>query len=150
MSVNHLTTTRFRTSTAKIWPVMSTEVFQLRVSAQLLPDRLSFTNGITLTELKELRIPMTRLPPGKRFSHLYKISFLLKCWHSHKGPIITYLAKVADAATAKDVNSLGWFKIAQDGLSGGVWAVDKLYSAKNGKWSVCYSSATGLVGLRAC
>lgn len=55
---------------------------------------------------------------------------------SHKGPIMTYLAKVSDSATVTDVTSLDWFKISEDGLTGGVWAVDKFYKAKTGQWSV--------------
>lgn len=47
---------------------------------------------------------------------------------SHKGPIMTYMAKVDDAATITDVTSLDWFKIAETGYSNGVWAVDTLYS----------------------
>ncbi|RPB02556.1 hypothetical protein L873DRAFT_414790 [Choiromyces venosus 120613-1] len=49
---------------------------------------------------------------------------------------ITYLAKVPDAATATGFTSLHRFKIVEDGLSGGVWAVDKFYADKTGKWSV--------------
>ncbi|TVY45984.1 putative endo-beta-1,4-glucanase D [Lachnellula subtilissima] len=47
---------------------------------------------------------------------------------SHKGPIIVYLAKVDDAATARDYNSYSWFKIAEQGLdnSSGKWAVDTM------------------------
>ncbi|TVY55268.1 putative endo-beta-1,4-glucanase D [Lachnellula cervina] len=47
---------------------------------------------------------------------------------SHKGPIIVYLAKVDDAATATDYNSYSWFKIAEQGLdnSSGKWAVDTM------------------------
>nr|ADX07320.1 putative endoglucanase II [Flammulina velutipes] len=48
---------------------------------------------------------------------------------SHKGPVIAYLAKVNDA-TSLSVTGLKWFKIYQDGLSGGVWAVDKLIQNK--------------------
>ncbi|KAL7269476.1 hypothetical protein RUND412_007862 [Rhizina undulata] len=55
---------------------------------------------------------------------------------SHKGPIITYMAEVTDASTVTDVNSLSWFKIAETGLSNGVWAVDTLYNDGTGKWSV--------------
>ncbi|EEB92275.1 hypothetical protein MPER_09241 [Moniliophthora perniciosa FA553] len=54
---------------------------------------------------------------------------------SHKGPIITYLAKVNDA-TSLDVTGLQWFKIYEDGYdaSSGTWAVDKLI-ANQGKVS---------------
>ncbi|RPA88260.1 glycoside hydrolase [Ascobolus immersus RN42] len=53
---------------------------------------------------------------------------------SHKGPVITYLAKVPDATTATNPASLKWFKIYQDGLSGETWGVDKLV-ANNGKYT---------------
>ena len=60
---------------------------------------------------------------------------------SHKGPIITYLAKVPDATTATTPWTLDWFKIQQDGATfnadgTATWAIDKLnanagvYSAK--------------------
>ncbi|OTA62363.1 lytic polysaccharide monooxygenase [Hypoxylon sp. EC38] len=49
---------------------------------------------------------------------------------SHKGPIIVYLAKVDNAATAQ-TTGLKWFKVAEDGLSNGQWAVDKMI-ANNG------------------
>jgi len=54
---------------------------------------------------------------------------------SHKGPVSAYLAKVADATTATNPSSLGWFKIYHDGLNGGTWGVDKLI-ANGGKYSV--------------
>ncbi|KAG7100239.1 hypothetical protein E1B28_002013 [Marasmius oreades] len=52
---------------------------------------------------------------------------------SHKGPIITYLAKVP-SATQSTVTGLKWFKIYEDGFdaSTNTWAVDKLI-ANNGK-----------------
>ncbi|KIM27049.1 carbohydrate-binding module family 1 protein [Serendipita vermifera MAFF 305830] len=46
---------------------------------------------------------------------------------SHHGPIQVYLAKVSNAAST-GTSGLSWFKIFSDGLSGGVWAVDKMYS----------------------
>ncbi|TAQ90984.1 hypothetical protein B7494_g740 [Chlorociboria aeruginascens] len=42
-----------------------------------------------------------------------------------KGPIIVYLAKVDDALTTS-TTGLNWFKIYEDGLTSGVWALDKL------------------------
>ena len=44
---------------------------------------------------------------------------------SHKGPIMAYMAKVDDAASA-DGSGLSWFKVAEEGLdtSTGKWAVD--------------------------
>lgn len=58
---------------------------------------------------------------------------------SHKGPIIVYLAKVADASNAKDYNNYQWFKIAEQGLdtSSGKWAVDSMIagtSSGKGWW----------------
>ncbi|PKS08584.1 hypothetical protein jhhlp_004970 [Lomentospora prolificans] len=44
---------------------------------------------------------------------------------SHKGPIMVYLAKVGNAATT-GTSGLKWFKIAEDGITGTTWAVDKL------------------------
>lgn len=41
------------------------------------------------------------------------------------GPIQYYLAKVDNAATA-GTTGLQWFKVAQDGLSNGKWAVDTM------------------------
>lgn len=43
------------------------------------------------------------------------------------GPIIVYLAKVSDAASA-GTSGLQWFKVAEAGLSNGVWAVDTMIS----------------------
>ncbi|KAI0765557.1 glycoside hydrolase family 61 protein [Irpex lacteus] len=50
---------------------------------------------------------------------------------SHKGPVITYLAKVPDA-TQSTVTGLQWFKIHEDGFnpSTGKWAVDTLIANK--------------------
>jgi cellulase len=47
------------------------------------------------------------------------------------GPIIYYLAKVDNAATA-GTTGLQWFKVGHEGLSGNQWAVDKMISA--GGW----------------
>lgn len=44
---------------------------------------------------------------------------------SHKGPIITYITEYTDS----DGSDAGWTKIAQDGLDGDEWAVDKLIAA---------------------
>jgi len=55
---------------------------------------------------------------------------------SHKGPIIFYLAKVDNAATVTNTATLNWFKFQEEGLNGGVWAVDKLVAAKTGTWDV--------------
>ncbi|KAI0693480.1 glycoside hydrolase family 61 protein [Cytidiella melzeri] len=50
---------------------------------------------------------------------------------SHKGPIITYLAKIPDA-TQTTVTGLQWFKIAESGFdaSTNTWAVDTLIANK--------------------
>ncbi|KAL0636603.1 hypothetical protein Q9L58_004448 [Maublancomyces gigas] len=57
---------------------------------------------------------------------------------SHKGPVLTYLAKVPNAAAANSPATLGWFKIQHDGLTlnGATenWAVDKL-NANSGKYT---------------
>ncbi|PTD05794.1 Endo-beta-1,4-glucanase D [Fusarium culmorum] len=45
---------------------------------------------------------------------------------SHKGPIITYIAPY----TETDGTGAIWTKIAEDGLEGGQWAVDKLIKDK--------------------
>ncbi|KAI0022974.1 glycoside hydrolase family 61 protein [Xylariomycetidae sp. FL0641] len=45
---------------------------------------------------------------------------------SHKGPIMVYLAKVDDAASAQTTSGLEWFKVAEEGLSKGKWAVDNM------------------------
>jgi len=51
---------------------------------------------------------------------------------SHKGPVMAYLAKVDNAATAS-LNGLKWFKIADDGFdtSNRQWGVDRMI-ANNG------------------
>ncbi|KDQ53033.1 glycoside hydrolase family 61 protein [Jaapia argillacea MUCL 33604] len=50
---------------------------------------------------------------------------------SHKGPVISYLAKVTNA-TQTNVTGLKWFKIYQDGLnpSDQSWGVDRLIANK--------------------
>jgi len=50
---------------------------------------------------------------------------------SHKGPIMVYLAKVDNAASA-GTTGLKWFKVAENGLNGGTWAVDTMIA--NGGW----------------
>ncbi|KAJ8081204.1 hypothetical protein PM082_018047 [Marasmius tenuissimus] len=54
---------------------------------------------------------------------------------SHKGPIITYLAKVANASTAS-TSGLEWFKVHEEGYDASTqtWAVDKLI-ADDGKYT---------------
>jgi len=51
---------------------------------------------------------------------------------SHHGPIQAYLAAVSNAGTASP-SGLKWFKIASDGLTNGVWGVDRM--VQNGGWS---------------
>ncbi|PNS16045.1 hypothetical protein CAC42_4446 [Sphaceloma murrayae] len=49
---------------------------------------------------------------------------------SHKGPILAYLGKVDDSATASP-NGVKWFKIYEDGLdSAGKWGVERFYENK--------------------
>ncbi|KAI0092864.1 glycoside hydrolase family 61 protein [Irpex rosettiformis] len=50
---------------------------------------------------------------------------------SHKGPVISYLAKIPNA-TQTDVTGLKWFKIYEDGFdpSTNTWAVDTLIANK--------------------
>ncbi|KAL0059815.1 hypothetical protein AAF712_013414 [Marasmius tenuissimus] len=50
---------------------------------------------------------------------------------THKGPILTYLARIPDA-TQSTVTGLQWLKIYEDGYdsSTGLWAVDKMISAQ--------------------
>lgn len=52
---------------------------------------------------------------------------------SHKGPVMAYMAKVPSATGPAP--SSGWFKIYEDGYSGGQWGVDKLI-ANGGKVTV--------------
>ena len=49
---------------------------------------------------------------------------------NEKGPISVYLAKAGNAATA-GTTGLKWFKVAEEGLNNGVWAVDNMI-ANNG------------------
>ena len=46
---------------------------------------------------------------------------------SHKGPVMVYMKKVSDAKSDPGYGG-GWFKIQQDGYSGGQWGVDRLVS----------------------
>ncbi|KAF2818774.1 hypothetical protein CC86DRAFT_432830 [Ophiobolus disseminans] len=48
---------------------------------------------------------------------------------SHKGPVMAYLKKVADAKTDSGVGG-GWFKIQQDAFDGTKWGVDRLIANK--------------------
>ncbi len=54
--------------------------------------------------------------------------------HSHKGPVMAYLAKVDNAASAS-LQGLKWFKIAEDGFytSNKQWGVDHMMS--NNGWT---------------
>ncbi|KAJ5020733.1 glycosyl hydrolase family 61-domain-containing protein, partial [Bipolaris maydis] len=51
---------------------------------------------------------------------------------SHKGPAIFYMAKVSNAASASP-SGLQWFKVAEDGLEGTTWGVDRMIS--NNGWT---------------
>jgi hypothetical protein len=48
---------------------------------------------------------------------------------SHKGPVMAYMKKVSSATTDSGVGN-GWFKIYEDGFSGGSWGVDRLIANK--------------------
>lgn len=48
---------------------------------------------------------------------------------SHKGPTMAYLKKVDNAVTDSGVGD-GWFKIQEDGLSGGVWGTEKIINGE--------------------
>ena len=54
---------------------------------------------------------------------------------SHKGPVIDYLANCGGSCATANKNNLQWFKIAERGLTNGVWAADELLQAGN-KWKV--------------
>ena len=58
---------------------------------------------------------------------------------SHKGPVIDYLARCSGSCTSVSKTSLQFFKIAQRGLDGGVWAADRLIQNGN-RWSVTIPS----------
>lgn len=45
----------------------------------------------------------------------------------YTGPISYWLAKVSNAATS-GTTGLSWFKVAEDGLWNGQWAVDRMIS----------------------
>lgn len=49
---------------------------------------------------------------------------------SHKGPVMTYMAPMEKGAAGQ-----GWVKLAEDGLKGGKWGVDRLIQNK-GKHSI--------------
>lgn len=48
---------------------------------------------------------------------------------THKGPTLAYLKKVNNAASDSGVGG-GWFKIQEDGLSGGVWGTEKVINGQ--------------------
>ncbi|KAK6498620.1 hypothetical protein TWF481_011201 [Arthrobotrys musiformis] len=63
---------------------------------------------------------------------------------SHKGPIMVYLSKVDNAATAA-IPSGGWFKIHEEGYdsSTGLWAVDRLIADRGYKFKIPTCVAPG-------
>ncbi|KAK6523908.1 hypothetical protein TWF281_001873 [Arthrobotrys megalospora] len=63
---------------------------------------------------------------------------------SHKGPIMVYLSKVSNAATAA-IPSGGWFKIHEEGYdsSTGKWAVDRLIADRGYKFKIPTCVAPG-------
>jgi hypothetical protein len=48
---------------------------------------------------------------------------------THKGPTMAYLKKVNNAASDSGVGG-GWFKIQEDGFSGGVWGTEKVINGQ--------------------
>jgi len=68
---------------------------------------------------------------------------------SHLGPIVVYMAKVANA-TQTSVTGLSWFKIAEWGLENGTWATQQLWNLQ-GKFPATIPSciAPGNYFLRA-
>ncbi|KAL7622466.1 hypothetical protein AAE478_007972 [Parahypoxylon ruwenzoriense] len=105
-------------------------------------------NGVDQGQLKGVRAPDSDYPIqnvndaafacNKDLKHLDKTVITVPAgakvgaWWGHVigGPIMVYLAKVNDAATAQ-TTGLKWFKVAEDGLNNGQWAVDKMI-ANNG------------------
>lgn len=66
---------------------------------------------------------------------------------SHHGPIITYLAKVDNPASAQP-SGLKWFKIQEDGFSNGVWGSDTMVKGSgwyNFKMPSCVPSGSYLM-----
>ncbi|KAJ6256613.1 hypothetical protein Dda_8478 [Drechslerella dactyloides] len=63
---------------------------------------------------------------------------------SHKGPIMVYLSKVSNAATAS-IPSSGWFKIHEEGYNSGTgkWAVDRLIADRGYKFRIPTCVAPG-------
>ncbi|KAF3927175.1 Endoglucanase-4 [Dactylellina cionopaga] len=63
---------------------------------------------------------------------------------SHKGPIMVYLSKVSNAATAA-IPSGGWFKIHEEGYNSGTgkWAVDRLIADRGYKFTIPSCVAPG-------
>ncbi|KAK6347064.1 hypothetical protein TWF696_007144 [Orbilia brochopaga] len=63
---------------------------------------------------------------------------------SHKGPIMVYLSKVSNAATAA-IPSTGWFKIHEEGYNSatGKWAVDRLIADRGYKFRIPTCIAPG-------
>lgn len=70
-----------------------------------------------------------------------KVTFTWNTWpESHKGPVITYLAKCDGDCSKADKTTLKWFKIDAKGLisgdsNSGTWASDQLISNGN-SWDV--------------
>ena len=58
---------------------------------------------------------------------------------SHKGPVIDYLASCSGSCASANKGSLQWFKIAEKGLTNGVWAADELIRNGN-QWKVTIPS----------
>ncbi|KAI0839894.1 glycoside hydrolase family 61 protein [Hypoxylon sp. FL0890] len=96
-------------------------------------------NGVDQGQLKGVRAPDSDYPIqnvndaafacNKNLKHLDSTIITVPAG-AKVGPIMVYLAKVDNAATAQ-TTGLKWFKVAEDGLSNGQWAVDKMI-ANNG------------------
>jgi cellulase len=73
--------------------------------------------------------PIAKSHKGKSISSWLSESILIFTRLLVSGPIIVYLAKVDNAATTGTAG-LKWFKVAEQGFSGGTWAVDAMIANK--------------------
>ena len=55
---------------------------------------------------------------------------------SHHGPTMVYMKKVSDAKSDSGIGG-GWFKIQEDGFSGGTWGVDRLVRPSQPPHQMC-------------
>ena len=69
-----------------------------------------------------------------------QITFYWTEWpSSHKGPVMTYLAKCPGSCASADPTQLSFFKIDHSGYENGVWGAEKLI-ANNNSWTVTIPS----------